>query len=238
MALEVKELTVGYYEDINILQRVSVRAEERKITIVIGANGVGKSTLFKAIYGFLKPSEGRIVYNSEDITGISPSNVLKKGISYIPQHRSVFPYLSVDENWEMGAWTYRKDKKRIKRHIEENYDRFPNLKPKRKINAGALSGGEQRMVELGRSLMANPDLLLVDEPTAGLAPAVAKEIYNKLKRLNVEENKTILLVDQNIRQAVKLADYIYILELGKNKAEGSREAFETQLKVMIRDWLF
>jgi branched-chain amino acid transport system ATP-binding protein len=138
----------------------------------------------------------------------------------------------------MGAWSFRNDKKRIRKRIEENYDRFPHLKPKRKINAGSLSGGEQRMVEIGRSLMVDPQLLLVDEPTAGLAPTVAREIYGKLKQLNTEEDKTILMIDQNIRQAIKIADYIYILELGKNKADGSREDFETSLKDMIRDWLF
>ncbi|MCP4118813.1 MAG: ABC transporter ATP-binding protein [Desulfobacteraceae bacterium] len=238
MSLDVKDVFAGYYEDINILQGVSVSAEKGRITIVIGANGVGKSTLFKAIYGFLEPKAGKIIYNNEDITGANPYTISKKGISYIPQRRNIFPYLSVEENWEMGAWIFRKDKKRIKSRIQANYDRFPNLVSKSKTDAGALSGGEQRMVEIGRALMVDPDLILVDEPTAGLAPVVAKEIYSKLKQLNTEENKTILLVDQNIRQAMKIADYIYILELGKNKTQGSRKAFETDLKAMIKDWLF
>ena len=238
MSLEVKDVFAGYYEDINILQGVSVSAEKGRITIVIGANGVGKSTLFKAIYGFLKPKAGKIIYNDEDITGTNPYTISKKGISYIPQRRNIFPYLSVEENWEMGAWIFRNDKKRIKRRIKANYDRFPTLVSKRKTDAGSLSGGEQRMVEIGRALMVDPDLILVDEATAGLAPVVAKEIYSKLKQLNMAENKTILLVDQNIRQAMKIADYIYILELGKNKTQGSKKDFETDLKAMIKDWLF
>ncbi len=238
MSLEVKDVFAGYYEDINILQGVSVCAEKGRITIVIGANGVGKSTLFKAIYGFLKPNAGRIIYNDEEITGINPYTILKKDISYIPQRRNIFPYLSVEENWEMGAWIFRNDKKRIKQRIIANYERFPTLESKRKTDAGSLSGGELRMVEIGRALMVDPDLILVDEPTAGLAPVVAKEIYYKLKQLNMAENKTILLVDQNIRQAMKIADYIYILELGKNKTQGSKKEFETDLKAMIKDWLF
>lgn len=138
----------------------------------------------------------------------------------------------------MGAWSYRYDKIWVKKCIEQNYERFPNLKLKRKVRAGALSGGEQRMVEIGRALMVDPDLMLVDEPTAGLAPIVSKGIYEILRQLNATENKTLVLVDQNIRQAIKIADYIYVLELGKNKTEGTREVFETSMKDMVRDWLF
>ena len=238
MSLEVHQLTVGYDADIHILQGLNLQAERSRITIIIGANGVGKSTLLKTICGFLKPAGGRILFDGGDITGIPPHQVIKKGISYIPQRRNVFPYLSIEANWELGAWTFRKDRQRIRDLIEENFERFTNLKAKRDLNAVSLSGGEQRMVEIGRSLMVDPALMLVDEPTAGLAPMVAKEIYGRLRRLNSEEGKTILLVDQNIRQAIKIADYIYVLELGKNRSEGSREAFESDFKEMIRDWLF
>lgn len=238
MTLDMHNVFAGYFKDIDILQGVSLCAEQAKITIIIGANGVGKTTVLKTICGFLRPRAGKILFNGEEITGMNPYTMSRKGISYIPQRRNVFPYLSTEENWELGAWTFRRDKRLIKRRIEENYAKFPSLKPKRKVNAGALSGGEQRMVEIGRSLMTDPELLLVDEPTAGLAPIIAGKIYDKLKQLNQEENKTILLVDQNIRQAVKIADYIYVLELGKNKTEGSGEAFQTGLKDMIKDWLF
>jgi branched-chain amino acid transport system ATP-binding protein len=237
MSLEVRHLTVGYYADIHILQGVNLQAESSRITIIIGANGVGKSTLLKTICGFLKPTEGRILFDGGDITGISPHRVIERGISYIPQRRNVFPYLSIEANWELGAWTFRKDRKKIRDLIDENFERFATLKPKRDLNAGSLSGGEQRMVEIGRSLMVDPVLMLVDEPTAGLAPMVAREIYERLSQLNSDEDKTILLVDQNIRQAMKIADYIYVLELGKNRSEGSREEFESDLKGMIRDWL-
>ena len=235
--LRVEEIFVGYYKDINILQGVSIKAEKGQITSIIGPNGVGKSTLLRAIYGFLKPSRGRILYDSEDITGMNPYAAAKKGVAYIPQRRNVFPYLSVEENMEMGAWTFKRDKARIRQKLEENYRRFPNLAAKRKVKATFLSGGEQRMIELGRALMAEPRLLLVDEPTAGLAPLFAEEIRNKLEELK-EQGKAIILVEQNIKEAISIADYVYVLDLGRNKVEGSQADFATDLKDLVKDWLF
>lgn len=235
--LKVQEVFVGYYKDINILQGVSIKAEETQITSIIGPNGVGKSTLLKAIYGFLKPNRGRILYNGDDITGMNPYAAPRKGLAYVPQRRNVFPYLSVEANMEMGGWTFKRDKARIKRKLEENYERFPNLAAKRRTKAGFLSGGEQRMVELGRALMVDPDLLLVDEPTAGLAPKFAKQIRDKLAELK-EEGKAIILVEQNIREAIEMADYVYVLDLGKNKVEGSRGEFASDLKDLVKEWLF
>ncbi|MGD2125766.1 MAG: ABC transporter ATP-binding protein [Desulfobacteraceae bacterium] len=235
--LAVEEAYVGYYKDINILQGVWIKAEGAQITSIIGPNGVGKSTLLKAIYGFLRPNKGKILYEGKDITGMDPYTASKKGLAYIPQRRNVFPYLSVEENMEMGAWTFRRDKARIKQRLEENYQRFPNLEAMRRRKAAFLSGGEQRMVELGRALMADPQLLLVDEPTAGLAPMFAKEIRIKLVDLK-EESKAIILVEQNIREAIGVADYVYVLDLGRNKVEGSQEQFATDLKDLVKDWLF
>ncbi len=235
--LRVEELFVGYYKDINILQGVTIKAEKAQITSIIGPNGVGKSTLLRAIYGFLKPSRGRILYEGQDITGMNPYAAASKGVAYIPQRRNVFPYLSVEENMEMGAWTFRRDKARIRQKLEENYQRFPNLAAKRWHKAAFLSGGEQRMVELGRALMAEPQLLLVDEPTAGLAPLFAREIRNKLEELKAQ-GKAIILVEQNIKEAIGIADYVYVLDLGRNKVEGSRAEFATDLKDLVRDWLF
>ena len=235
--LRVEEVYVGYYKDINVLQGVSLKAEEAQITSIIGPNGVGKSTLLKAIYGFLKPNKGRILYNGQDITGMDPYTAPRRGLAYIPQRRNVFPYLSVEENMEMGGWTFRRDRARIRRKLEENYERFPNLAAKRRVKAGFLSGGEQRMVELGRALMADPRLLLVDEPTAGLAPKFAKEIRNRLAELR-GEGKAIILVEQNIREAIGIADYVYVLDLGRNKVEGSQDEFAADLKDLVKDWLF
>ncbi len=235
--LKVENVFVGYHKDINILQGVSLEVRKAQLSSVIGPNGVGKSTLLKAVCGFIRPNKGKVFYEGEDITGMNPHAAPVKGLTYIPQRRSVFPYLTVEENLEMGAWTFKRDRARIKRKLDENYTRFPNLADRRKANAGLLSGGEQRMVELGRSLMADPRLLLVDEPTAGLAPLFARAIRNELVELKAE-GKAILLVEQNIRDAIAIADYVYVLDLGKNKVEGTQDRFATDLKDLVKAWLF
>lgn len=229
--LEVEDLYVGYYKDLNILQGVSLNAEVANITVVLGANGVGKSTLLKAIYGFVKPSKGEILLQGEDITGLQSHQLVHEGISYIPQRQSVFPYMTVEENMELGAWSFRSDSDLVQERIEANYERFPLLKDRRKSPAGELSGGMQRMVELGRVLMTSPKLILVDEPTAGLAVKLARDIYNLIIDLK-NDGITVLLVDQNIRQAVKIADYVYVLELGRNRFDGPSEEFEDVKKAL------
>jgi len=223
--LEVKDLYVGYYRDLNILQGVSIRAEKGKITTVLGANGVGKSTLLKAIYGFLRPNAGEIFLDGQNVVGVPTHKLITMGLSYIPQQPGIFRWMSVEENLELGAWTFRNDKARIKRKLEENYERFPALAERRHSHAGELSGGMQRMVELGRALMTDPKVILVDEPTAGLAKLLAQEVYQMLVDLRDKEGMTIVLVDQQIRQALKIADYVYVLELGRNKFEGPVEEF-------------
>ena len=223
--LAVNELYVGYYRDLNILQGVSLQAEGGKITTILGANGVGKSTMLKAIYGFLRPNQGEIHLNEQDIIEVPTHERINMGISYIPQQPGVFRFMSVEENLELGAWTFKNDKNRIKRKLAENYDRFPDLKPRRKSNAGELSGGMQRMVEIGRTLMTDPKLILVDEPTAGLAKLLSEEVYQMLVDLRDRDGLTILLVDQEIRSALKIADYVYVLELGRNKFQGPAEDF-------------
>ena len=223
--LAVNEMYVGYYRDLNILQGVAMQAEGGKITTVLGANGVGKSTLLKAIYGFLRPNQGQIRLDKQDIIDVPTHERINMGISYIPQQPGVFRFMSVEENLELGAWTFKNDKTRIKRKLEENYDRFPDLAPRRRSNAGELSGGMQRMVEIGRTLMTDPKLILVDEPTAGLAKLLSEEVYQMLVDLRDRDDLTILLVDQEIRSALKIADYVYVLELGRNKFQGPAEEF-------------
>ena len=223
--LEVNDLYVGYYRDLNILQGVSMQAEGGKITTVLGANGVGKSTMLKAIYGFLRPNQGQIRLDEQDIVDVPTHERINMGISYIPQQPGIFRFMSVEENLELGAWTFKDDKSRIKRKLDENYDRFPDLKPRRRSNAGELSGGMQRMVEIGRTLMTDPKLILVDEPTAGLAKLLSEEVYQMLVDLRDRDGLTILLVDQEIRSALKIADYVYVLELGRNKFQGPAEEF-------------
>jgi branched-chain amino acid transport system ATP-binding protein len=227
--LEVKDLYVGYYKDLNILQGVSVTAQQARITTVLGANGVGKSTLLKAIYGFLKPNGGEVLLEGQSLLGIPTHQRIDLGISYIPQQPGIFRWMTVEENLELGAWTFKKDQSRIRRKLEENYERFPALKERRKSKAGELSGGMQRMVEVGRTLMTDPKVILVDEPTAGLAKLLSEEVYHMLTRLRDEVGMMIVLVDQEIRQALKIADYVYVLELGRNRFEGPVEEF-TDLK--------
>ena len=223
--LAINDLYVGYYRDLNILQGVSLQAESGKITTILGANGVGKSTMLKAVYGFLRPNQGQIRLNEQDIINVPTHERINKGISYIPQQPGVFRFMSVEENLELGAWTFKNDKIRIKRKLAENYERFPALKPRRKSKAGELSGGMQRMVEIGRTLMTDPKLILVDEPTAGLAKLLSEDVYQMLVDLRDRDGLTILLVDQEIRSALKIADYVYVLELGRNKFQGPAADF-------------
>ncbi|MCB0091897.1 MAG: ABC transporter ATP-binding protein [Caldilineaceae bacterium] len=224
--LEIKDLYVGYYRDLNILQGVNLTAKEGMITTVLGANGVGKSTTLKAIYGFLRPNEGDILVDGQSVLGVPTYERIKMGLAYIPQQPGVFRWMSVEENLEVGAWTFRNDKARLKRKLEENYARFPILRDKRKQLTGELSGGQQRMVEIGRTLMTDPKVILVDEPTAGLAKLLSEEVYQMLVNLRDRDGLTILLVDQEIREALKIADYVYVLELGRNKFEGPASEFQ------------
>jgi branched-chain amino acid transport system ATP-binding protein len=223
--LKVEELYVGYYKDLNILQGVNISAESGKITAVLGANGVGKSTLLKAIYGFLPPNSGDIFLDDTPVTGVPTYELINLGLAYIPQQTGIFRWMSVEENLMMGGWTFRRDKARLNREIERSYERFPLLREKRKQDAGELSGGQQRMVEVARTLMTRPKVILVDEPTAGLAKLLSQMVYEMLVDLRDIDGLTIILVDQEIREALKIADYVYVLELGRNKFDGPVEEF-------------
>jgi branched-chain amino acid transport system ATP-binding protein len=223
--LEVRDLYVGYYRDLNILQALHLKVAPGRITTILGANGVGKSTVLKAIYGFLRPNRGDVLLEGESILEVPPHQRISKGLAYIPQQPGIFRDMSVEENLALGAWTYRYDRQRVRRKIEENYARFPILRDKRRQTTGELSGGQQRMVEIGRTLMAEPKVLLVDEPTAGLSKMLAEEVYQMLVDLRDRDGKTILLVDQEIRHALAIADYVYVLELGRNKFEGPAADF-------------
>ena len=223
--LELRGLDVGYYKDLNILQDLNVKARKKQITTILGANGVGKSTALKAAFGFLKPNRGDVVLENESILDIPTHQRILKGLAYIPQQPGVFKDMTVEENLQLGGWTFRKDKQQVREKIEANYERFPVLREKRKQITGELSGGQQRMVEISRTLMAEPKVLLVDEPTAGLSKMLSEEVYEMLKMLVTVDELTILLVDQEIRQALKIADYVYVLELGRNKFEGPAQQF-------------
>ena len=224
--LETKALDVGYYKDLNILQNLNIKARKNKITAILGANGVGKSTALKAIFGFLTPNAGEVLLEGESIVNVPTYKKILKGLAYIPQQPGVFKDMTVEANLELGGWTFRNDKKQVKEKIEINYERFPVLKEKRKQITGELSGGQQRMVEIGRTLMADPKMMLIDEPTAGLSKMLAEEVYGMLTDLRDRDSLTILIVDQEIRQALKISDYVYVLELGRNKFEGPADDFK------------
>ena len=230
--LEIRDLYAGYYRDLNILQGVNLTVEKGKMTAVLGANGVGKSTLLKAVYGFIKPNQGQVFLDGTDVVGTPTHRLIDLGVSYIPQQTGIFKEMSVEENLMLGAWTFQRDKVRIQLKMEENYELFPALREKRKQRAGLLSGGQQRMVEVGRTLMTDPKLILVDEPTAGLAKLLSREVYQMLVDLRDRAGLTIMLVDQEIRQALKIADHVYVLELGRNKFEGPASEFTDMEKAL------
>lgn len=224
--LELRDLSVGYYRDLNILSDLHIKARAGQITTILGANGVGKSTALKAAFGFLPPSKGDVLLMGDSILSLPPHEKILKGLAYIPQQPGVFKDMTVEENLQLGGWTFRRDRARIRNKIEANYERFPALRDKRRQITGELSGGQQRMVEIGRTLMAEPKMMLVDEPTAGLSKMLALEVYEILRNLATVDGITILLVDQEIRQALRIADYVYVLELGRNKFDGPVSEFQ------------
>ena len=230
VVLETRNLYVGYYKDLNILQDLNIKARKNQITAILGANGVGKSTALRAVFGFLRPNEGEILLQGESIVDVPTHKRILKGLAYIPQQPGVFKDMSVEENLQLGGWTFKRDRKQIQEKIEANYERFPVLKEKRKQITGELSGGQQRMVEISRTLMAEPKMLLVDEPTAGLSKMLSEEVYEMLTVLTEQDDLTILLVDQEIRYALQIADYVYVLELGRNKFEGPASDFDDLVK--------
>lgn len=218
--LEVQDIYSGYVQDFDILKGVSLHVKPGEIVCVIGPNGAGKSTVFKALYGFLEIRQGRVLFDDRDITNIRPQNALKAGITIVPQLRSIFPQMTVYENLEMGMYL-ENDNNRIKQRIDYILDLFPRLGERAKQNAGTMSGGEQRMLEIGRALMWEPKLVLMDEPSAGLAPLITKTIFSNIRRLNDEIGLTVLMIEQNARQGLEISDRGYVLELGQNSYEGT-----------------
>ncbi len=217
--LLIQDIHVGY-QGFDILKGVSMVVNPGEIVCIIGPNGAGKTTVFKAIYGFIKLRLGKVWFDGRDVTDCQPQDMLKAGVAIVPQHRSVFPQMSVYENLELGMYLER-DKRRIKQRIEYVYNLFPILSERARQQAGLMSGGEQRMLEIGRSLMLEPKLVLLDEPSAGLAPAINTLITRTIRRLNKEAGLTILLIEQNAKQGLQISNRGYVLELGKNSYEGT-----------------
>lgn len=216
--LEIKDLSVNF-GGIKAVNYISLSVEKGKIITLIGANGAGKSTILKSVSGTIKPQSGEIIFEGENICGLSPDKIVSKGVTLVPEGRRVFPNLTVLENLKIGAYL-RKDS--LTSDIEYVYSLFPRLKERNWQLAGTLSGGEQQMLAVGRALMARPKLIMMDEPSLGLAPLVVKDIFNIIKTIN-ESGITVLLIEQNANMALKTADYGFVIETGNITLSGTGE---------------
>jgi branched-chain amino acid transport system ATP-binding protein len=211
--LEIKNLQAGYGA-INALHGISLSVPDGKIVTLIGANGAGKTTTLKTISGLLKPKSGEIFYDGKNIAGLPPHQIVARGISHVPEGRMIFANLTVLENLQLGAYL-QTDKQIIRRELEHVFSLFPRLLERQKQIAGTLSGGEQQMLAIGRALMSRPKLLLLDEPSLGLAPLLVKTIFEKIVEINRQQGLTILLVEQNANLALEISHFGYVLETGK-----------------------
>lgn len=224
--LQIEDIDV-YYGAIHALKGVSLTVEEGSIITLIGANGAGKTTTLKTISGILRPKNGSVKFKGQDITKTPAQDIVALGISQVPEGRRVFSSMSVQENLEMGAYL-RRDKDEMTRDYKRVFERFPRLYERRKQLAGTLSGGEQQMLAIGRALMARPQLMLLDEPSMGLAPLLVREIFEIIKEIN-QQGTTILLVEQNAHMALSVAEKAYVLESGEIVLKGpARELLESE----------
>jgi len=212
--LEVESIKSGY-GDMEVLHGISIRVEEGEIVSIIGPNGAGKSTLMKTIFGLLEPTKGKIVFKEREIAGLAPDRIVRQGMAYVPQVDNVFPSLTAQENLEMGAFIRTDD---FSDRLKEVYELFPLLGERRRQRVGKMSGGERQMVAMGRALMLDPELLLLDEPSAALAPKLAEMIFERITAIN-KTGVAILIVEQNAKESLKLADRGYVLASGEKRFE-------------------
>lgn len=229
MLLELKNI-VASYGNIKALKGISLSVEEGKIVTLIGANGAGKSTTMKTIMGVMKPNEGDILFEGQSIKGKKPYQIVNEGLVLVPEGRQILQTMTVLENLEMGAYQ-RKDKAGIAEDMEKVFAQFPRLKERAGQYGGTLSGGEQQMLAIGRAMMARPKVMLLDEPSMGLAPLVVQQIFNVVKTIN-QNGTTVLLVEQNARKALQIADYAYVMETGKIVLEGPAQQVASDPSVM------
>lgn len=225
--LEIRDLNIDY-GIVKAVKGISMDVPKGSIVAILGANGAGKTSTIRSISGLTKISSGKVIYMGQDITNLPPYKITKKGLTQSPEGRLIFPGLTVEENLLAGAYSLKavirdgikiSRKQRVKNLIEEVYNYFPILRERRKQQATTLSGGEQQMLAIGRALMGEPELLLLDEPSLGLAPLIIKDIFTIIKRIS-DDGRTILIVEQNAKQTLKIADYAYVLEVGRIKTQG------------------
>lgn len=215
--IEVNGLAAGYVKGLNILQGIDLVIKKNEIISIIGPNGAGKSTLLKAIMGLIPVSGGRLYINGKEVVNVKSHELVKMGIGYVPQVLNVFPTLTIEENLEIGLWT---KSKKIKKNKDEIFDLFPILFEKKRDKAGNLSGGQRQLLALGRALISKPDVLLLDEPSAGLSPIAIDEVFKSIREIN-DTGVSILLVEQNAKRALSFCDRGYVLDQGKNSYTGT-----------------
>lgn len=226
--LEVNDLEAGY-ENFLVLKGVDLEVKDSQIVCIIGPNGAGKSTLFRCIFGFLPPTQGDIRFKDESLVGLSQKELLNQGISYVLQRTAVFPDMTVVENLKMGAYSAESNYD-TQTKINEMYELFPLLEKRKQQKAGTMSGGQQQMLELARGLMLEPELLLLDEPSAGLAPNIIDDVFQQIERIN-SIGVTILMIEQNVKTGLKYSDYGYVLENGQTKHHGPADTLLDQPEV-------
>lgn len=236
-AVKAHSLVAGYVPGIHILHGMSADVIPGQVRCVLGPNGTGKSTLLKVMFGFLRPVAGETTAAGRSLNGVPPHRMGEHGIVYLPQRPSVFPFLPVEVNLRLGTWPFRRDRARVRAAIDGAYERFPVLRERRRQIAGTLSGGQQRQLEIARSLLTNPTTFLIDEPTASIEPRIAAQIYALVQGL-AREGKAVLLVDQNIKGALGIADHVYVMRTGSLFAEGPRSDFTDDVETLVRTWLY
>jgi ABC-type branched-subunit amino acid transport system ATPase component len=234
--LEARDLAVGYREGMDILRGISLSVVPDAITSIIGPNGAGKSTLLRCLFGLLPARSGRVLFEEQPIDEWPPDRRKAAGIAYLPQHNSTFPQLTIEENLKLGGWLLRKDRVKLEERIEYVYRLFPILRERRRVRATNLSGGQLRMLSVAKEMVTPPRLLLVDEPSVGMAPKIAAEVYELLVQLP-GWGITTLLVDQNITDAVRIAERVYLIAEGRVLREGSGVWFHSHVEDVIREML-
>ena len=227
--LELKNV-VASYGNINALKGISLSVPEGKIVTLIGANGAGKSTTLRTIMGLMKPKEGDVLFKGKTIVGMYPNEIVSHGMVLVPEGRQILQNMTVLENLQMGAYQ-RRDKAEMAKDMEHIFERFPRLKERQNQYGGTLSGGEQQMLAIGRAMMARPEMLLLDEPSMGLAPLFIQEIFDVIEEIN-KAGTTVFLVEQNARKALRIADYAYVMETGKIVMQGPAAEIASDPNVM------
>jgi branched-chain amino acid transport system ATP-binding protein len=236
-AIKISGLSVAYEADVEILRGVSLSGSANTMTAIIGPNGAGKSTLLKGVAGVAPVTGGEVRLGDKRIDRLTTTQLVQAGVSFVPQEASVFGQMTVAENIRLGGWTRRHEKAWLENRLVVCGNLFASIRPHLERRAGDLSGGQQKLVEIARGLVSEPRLLLLDEPTAGLSPIMVKEVYTELARLKSLRTVTVLLVEQNVREALAVADHVYVLAMGQNDTDGPAAEVADRLDDIVRNWM-